>query len=398
MTRKISSIALFVSFAACGVTGAASAQTEWHATFLQHPKKAESRVSLNGDPAQLEDRHWLTVQFSEYAGFRPSLAVLADAESKQQELPEATTEVGKIMREMRMFLPADDVGADERFAADRMNPVVKPIVRAALGATHRFRIVDRDVALQAAMGEQDAGAGGRVSKRSAVRIGNIRGASYGVRAMVIETNPEKDVKSIKLGAGVLGTAGAALGGIAVGGKVAFCRINVQVVDMETADVLFDVIVDGTASEKTMDWGGAVGGLVGRRLPLIGGVGAKSSDKREAVLTDAIKVCAAKAAHYVATQLEDRPFQTSVARADGRSVWVIGGEDLGLRSGMQLELLSRGEVLVDPASGDTVDVETRSIGHVRVVDVKEKSARCEASEGSEGAKAGDFVRYRSKKQM
>jgi len=376
----------------------ALAQSEWKATYLANPKKTEERTVIGTDAGALEDKHWITVQYSEYPGFRPSMAMIVERE-KDEALPEAETPLGAVFRDIARFTRDEDSGESSgQFSPDRMTPIVRPIVRTALGKTNRFRVVDRGVALDAAIAEQDMGAGGRVSKRSAVKIGNIRGASYGVKATVIEANPEKDVRSIKIGAGILGMAGGALGGIAVGGKVAFCRINVQVVDLETGDVIFDTMVDGTASEKTRNWGAAAVGLLTKKLPFgIGGAGVQSQEKQEAILTDAVTACAMKAAHHIATRMEDRPFQTSVAKFDGERVWLIGGSDLGMRPGMSLTLLSNLGYITDPASGDTIDVDTKSIGQVRVVEVKEKVSVCEVVGGGAGGKAGDLARYEMAKK-
>lgn len=391
MGRQSALRMLVVVLVVLGSATAVRAQVEWKASYLQNPKKPEERTPVGADAAGLEDRHWLTLQYSEYAGFRPSMAVLVEKE-KDEALPEAETEIGRMFRDIRRFSGDGDEGSSEEFSAERMTPAARTTMRAALSATNRFRMVDRGVGLQGAMAEQDMAAGGRVSRRSAVKTGNIRGASYGVKTTVIETNPEKEVRKIQVGAGILGTAGAALGGIAVGGKVAFCRLNVEVVDLETGDIIFDTMVDGTASEKTRTWGAAVGGLISRRIPLLGGGGARSESKQEAILTDAVRACAMKAAHYIATKMEDRPFETTVARVDGHRLIVIGGTDIGLRDGMRLALLSRGSPIVDPATGDTIDIETSRIGSVRVAEVKERSSVIEVVEGGAGAKAGDIVKF------
>lgn len=382
-----------------GLGTVAVGEGDWKATYLTNPKKPETRTDVGADPGRLEDKHWLTIQYTAYPSFQPSMALISEQKEKNEKLPEAETEMGKMLRDIKKFTDSgsDEEGSGGQFSREEAEAVVRPAVRAALGATNRFRMVDRDVALQFALGEQDFGQSGRVNKRSAIKSGKVRGASYGVKVTVIETNPEKDVKEIKLGAGILGTAGGALGGIAVGGKVAFCRLNVAVIDVETGDIIFDTMVDGTASEKTRDFGAVLGGVVSRKVPLIGGLGGRKKEKTGVILTDAINACAAKAAHHIATKMEDSPFETLVARVDGPKVTIVGGSDAGIRAGMTLALLSRGEVNVDPATGDTLDWETTAIGKVRVVEPREKTSSCEIIEGGQGAKVGDIARYVQEKK-
>jgi curli biogenesis system outer membrane secretion channel CsgG len=392
--NRVGAFSIVAGMLITGSLGAvASGQGEWKASYLTHPKKPESRTGVEGDPGRLEDKHWLTIEYSAYPGYQPSLALISEKTEKAEKLPEAETEIGKVMRDLARFSRSDEEkGPRQDFSPEAMAPEARQIVRAALGETKRFRVVDRDVALGFALEEQDFGQTGRVSKRSAAKTGKVRGASYGVRVSVIETNPEKDVKEIKAGAGIIGMAGGALGGIAVGGKVAFCRLNVMVIDVETGDIIFDTMVDGTASEKTRDFGAVMGGVISRKVPLIGGIGGRKKDKTGVILTDAITACAAKAAYHIATQMEDRPFETSVARVDGARVTIVGGSDAGMRAGMELDLLSRGEPITDPATGDTLEWDAKAIGKVRVGEVRERTSSCEIVEGGQGAKVGDIVRY------
>src|SRR5438132_1430124 len=76
----------------------------------------------------------------------------------------------------------------------------------------------------------------------------------------IEINPEKESKDIGVGAGVLGHGVLGVGSIGISGKVAFCRLNVRVINSATGEIVQDLTADGTAKSSGMGIGG---GLIGR---------------------------------------------------------------------------------------------------------------------------------------
>jgi hypothetical protein len=111
----------------------------------------------------------------------------------------------------------------------------------------------------------------------------------------------------------------------------------------------------------------------------------------------MQACANKVAFYVATQLEDVPWQGTVASLSGTKITIIGGTNVGLKEGMTLTLLSRGEDVVDPESNEVVGSQTSQIGAIRVVSAQEKFSTCEIVQGGDGAKKGDLVRLEQTKK-
>src|SRR5205823_4823797 len=144
---------------------------------------------------------------------------------------------------------------------------IEDMVRQALTATNRFTMVERTTATGDVLGEQDFGASGRVEDKTAAAIGHLKGAEYIVKATIIELNPQKESRDIRTVAGGMGMRTAGLGSVGVTGKVAFCRLNVRLVNATTGEIVQDLTVDGTAKSSGLVIGGgimkaATGGVYG----------------------------------------------------------------------------------------------------------------------------------------
>src|SRR5262249_56664032 len=94
----------------------------------------------------------------------------------------------------------------------------------------------------------------------------MKGADFLVKATIIELNPEKESKDIKAIGGAMGSTAIGIGSVGISGKVAFCRLNVRIVDATTGVIAQDMTVDGTAGGSGLNLGGgALGGLSGQLM-------------------------------------------------------------------------------------------------------------------------------------
>ena len=84
----------------------------------------------------------------------------------------------------------------------------------------------------------------------------------------------------------------------------------------------------------------------------------------------------------------------MASVSGSKVIINGGTNVGIQVGQMLTLLSKGAEIKDPSSGESLGFDTSEIGTIKVVDVKEKFATCEISDGGQGVKAGDMVKLKN----
>jgi curli biogenesis system outer membrane secretion channel CsgG len=346
-------------------------------------KKGE--VKEMGSPKEMKDKEWLTIHYTEFEGYKPRLGVVA-SEEKTAYPPEYRNEFARMMVDLSGKGPQATLPQNH----------IEDLVRQALMGTNRFKMVERTTATADILDEQDLGASGRVDQKTAAKIGKIKGTEYTVKATIIEINPEKDAKSIKAVGGAMGSSGLGMAGLGLSGKVAFCRLNVRVIRTETSEIVADQTVDGTAKSSMFDLAGGGLGATGGGTGVAGGaVGVKS--KKEAPISDAMQACANKVAYFVANKLEDSPWQGNVASVTGTKVVIIGGTNVGLKEGMTLTLLAKGEDVVDPETNEVIGTESSEIGQIRIVTAQEKFSTCEITQGGEGAKKGDFVRRESAKQ-
>jgi curli biogenesis system outer membrane secretion channel CsgG len=345
---------------------------EWK-PYLEE-KKGEQEFP---DIKTMKDEKWLNVRYTEFAGFKPRLGVVL-SEERRSGPEEYQNEWIRFFSSMQ----------DRETATDGINNV-ETQVRQALNQTNRFTMVERTTALDDVIGEQDLGASGRVDNKTAPAIGKIRGADYTVKVEIIEIDPEKESKQIKAVGGGIGASTLGIGSIGVSGTVAWARVNVRVIRTETGVVVADMTVDGTAKEKGL---GIRGGLIkGVTRGIVGGGGGFDS-KKAASLSDALQVAANKAAYHAAMKLEDVPWEGLVSgvKDDGR-ITINAGTNIGLKTGLTLAILSKGEEVTDPESGESLGFETSEIGMARIVSVDEKFSTCEVVGGGGGAKPGDIVR-------
>jgi len=123
-----------------------------------------------------------------------------------------------------------------------------------LANTGDFTVVER-AKLEPVLVEQDLAAGGRLSKESTVKIGEMTGAQYLVTGAVsaFETNTSNT------------GGGFSIGGISIGGKKgeAYMAIDLRVVNATTSEVAYSRTIEGRASKSGISLGLFKGGFGGR---------------------------------------------------------------------------------------------------------------------------------------
>jgi curli biogenesis system outer membrane secretion channel CsgG len=338
-------------------------------------KKGDKEFPEN--PKELKDEKWLNIAYTEYSGYKPRIGVVM-SEERRSGAQEYSNEWVRLLASMQKNPGAASGGTNN----------TETQVRQALNSTNRFVMVERTTALDDVLGEQDFGASGRVDQKTSAKIGKVKGADYTVKVELIDANPEKESSSIGAIGGGAGARTLGVGSLGLSGKVAWARLNVRVIRTETSEVVADMTVDGTAKGKGFAIGG---GLIKAATKGVAGGAAGYDSKKAASLADALQVAANKAAYYVALQLEDLPWEGSVMKVDGTKVTINAGTNVGLKQGMNLKLLSKGEEMIDPDTNESLGFETSEIGALRIVSVAEKFATCEITTGGQGVKRGDTVR-------
>ncbi len=346
-----------------------------------------TKIEIPGKIEELKDKQWIDVAYPEYAGHKPRIAVVYADEKLDGTVPQATDAWSAWIR-LVYGAPAGPTGT---------NPFnhIEDLLSEALGATHRFTLLDRTSALDDVTREQDMTNGGRVERSTGPSTGRLKGAEFIVKPTVVEIDPDKDPKKIDLGAGMLGWgwAGGGFAGINLSKSVAFCRLYVKVVDATSGEIVQQFMMDGTAARSGLNLRGMGFGFVPAGL---GGGEIGLDSKKKALLSDAMKTCANKVAYQLTGAIQAQPWSGLVASVSGDRIYVNGGSSAGLEQGAILRLVSKGQPIPDPENpnGPPIGFDQTEIGEIRVVSVQEKFAICEIANsrpGAPGPKSGDLVR-------
>lgn len=159
-------------------------------------------------------------------------------------------------------------------------------------------------------------------------------------------------------------------GIGVSSDVAVVSLTLYVIDVESGEIIASKTMEGTASAGSMDFittykDVAIGGKSFFRTPL-----GKATQ-------EVMEQCLAHIAQVIACQ----QWYPSVVKVNGSGLIISGGRDRHLSPGSQWSAYEKGELLIDPKTGDVLGQEPGSYsGRIRVTEVHDKYSTAEILEG------------------
>lgn len=382
MNRRSTSLARTTILAlalvgACAALPRVARAEEWK-PVLNDPKKGTQDIP---DMKKLKDKDWVNVGYTKFDGYKPRISVI-QSESKHIESREYQNEYVRFFASMAN--KPSEKGPDALQAPDAA-------VRQALMGTGRFTLVTRTETFGNARGEQDlAKEEDVIDKKTKVASGKMLGATYQIRASVIEANPEMESKKIGLMGGGIGASTLGIGGFNMSKTVAWVRLEIEMIRSTTGEVVQDFFIDGTSESKGSGFGGA---LLKATTHGVVGAGGMFDTKKAASLSDAMKAAAIKAGYLIGTTFEDIPYEGQVSSASNGRVNIDGGRNMGIKEGMVLDLSSKGECVPDPDDpNNCLGYDMTENGRLRVTKVEEKYSVCEITDrGSLPIKMGDVVK-------
>jgi curli biogenesis system outer membrane secretion channel CsgG len=225
---------------------------------------------------------------------------------------------------------------------------IEAIIIDVLNRTARFRLVERQ-ALGSVLAEQD------------LATGNVLGAEYLVQAVV--TNYEPGTEGKDVGVGALARKIPLLGGVKFKSRKGVVGMNFRLINAETSEIEFTKQVDTQIDEKGLTFGGA-----GFTDDL--GLGGFMSSFSKTPIGQAVIAAVNEGVFELIKQVGSQSATGSVIKADTQEVYVNLGEDR-VTVGDTLQVLSKGEELIDPDTGISLGVEESVLGNVQVFRVAEK---------------------------
>lgn len=132
-------------------------------------------------------------------------------------------------------------------------------------------------------------------------------------------------------------------------QVAFAKVDLRLVDVKTAQVVFATSGAGEASTEAAST-----------------FGFGSQAAYDGTLNDAaIRQAVTDATSRLTTALSSQPWQTYVLKAESNRVFLGGGRSQGLREGMQFEVFTQGEQVKSPQTGSVVTLPGQHVASVRI---------------------------------
>lgn len=132
-------------------------------------------------------------------------------------------------------------------------------------------------------------------------------------------------------------------------QVAFAKVDVRVVDVNTGHVFFATSGAGEASTETAS---------------TFGFGSQAS--YDGTLNDtAIRQAVADAANRLSVEMRSRPWQTYILKVDGNRVFLGGGKSQGIKPGMEFSVQTQGEQVKSPQTGAFVTLPGKRIARIQI---------------------------------
>ena len=296
---------------------------------------------------KVDTKYLLNIEWGDYAGRKARLGVLEVDNNSSTSSYTVSTMMGSV----------------DYSASTTGVPVngIEAIVIDSLSQTGRFRLVER-TELGDVLAEQDLASSGRIAKPSGAKTGNVLGAEYLVQLVVTDYESKTSGTDKGVG-GILTRRVPLLGGIKAGSSTGRVGLNIRLIDAETSEITFTKQIEAVIKETNLAFGGA--GLIGDV-----GLGGFMSQYSKTPVGQAVIAGVNQAVFELIKQVGAKPPEGSIVKADAAQIYVNLGAD-SVAVGDRLQVLKKGEELIDPETGISLGGSTTSIGEIEVTQAQEK---------------------------
>ena len=317
------------------------------ADYVAYSLGEKSKSPLPERIDKVDTKYLLNIEWGEYAGRQARLGVLEVDNNSSANSYTVSTMMG-------------DINYSDSTAGVPVNGI-EAIVIDSLSQTGRFRLVER-TELSDVLAEQDLASSGRVAKPSGAKTGNVLGAEYLVQLVVTdyETNTSGTDKGI---GGLLTSKVPLLGGVKAGSSQGRVGLNIRLIDAETSEITFTKQIEAVIKETNLSFGGA--GLIGDV-----GLGGFMSNYSKTPVGQAVIAGVNQAVFELIKQVGSKPAEGSIVKADAAQIYTNLGSD-AVAIGDRLQVMRKGEELIDPETGISLGGSMTSLGEIEVAQVQEK---------------------------
>jgi len=236
--------------------------------------------------------------------------------------------------------------------------------------TNRFIVIERG-SLNEVLSEQDLGDSGRVRQETAARVGEVLGAQVLVKGAITEFIEKESG----------GAGGIIISGIGIGGKTntGHVAMDIRLIDATTGQIIQAERAEGKITSS------GIGGIA-----FFSGVAFGGTSYKKTALGKATRAAVSQAVKFIVNKMDDQPWQGRVVKAEGNRIYINAGHNMNISMDSVFTVYSKGEELIDPASGLSLGSALSRSGTVRITQVSDKFSIGDAIEGS-GFKRGDVVK-------
>ncbi|MDD5706900.1 MAG: CsgG/HfaB family protein [Kiritimatiellae bacterium] len=238
------------------------------------------------------------------------------------------------------------------------------IMTDALQKSGRFIVLGDAEMRGAAMAEQDLAASGRVAGgKKAPATGQMTPAQLLVRGSITHVQD-----STTGGGGGINFKGISIGGAKDNAEV---NITIYLVDSRTGQVKSSTKVVGKSAKR--------GARIGYSGPKLGGLTGDAGGHMNDNVGKACEDAVGQGVTFLTDQLEQIPWQGSIALVKDGKILVNRGTREGVNVGMRFDV-GQAEEVVDEDTGEVLDSSMTTVGQIEATEVKEKVAYCKALSG------------------
>jgi hypothetical protein len=180
------------------------------------------------------------------------------------------------------------------------------------------------------------------------------GAEYLVQLVVTDYEANTSGTDGAVG-GLLRSSIPLLGGVKGGSSTGRVGLNIRLIDAETSEITFTKQIEAVIKETSLGFGG---------------VGWGSDVALGGFLSKYSKTPVGQAVFELVKQVGAKPAEGSIVKADPTQIYTNLGQD-SVAVGDRLQVLKKGEELIDPDTGISLGGSTTSIGEIEVNQVQEK---------------------------
>ena len=198
------------------------------------------------------------------------------------------------------------------------------------------------------------------------------------------TDYETDVKGKDGGllGGVLAKKVPVIGGVKVKNSYGRVGLNFRLINATTSEIVYTKQIESTIKESGLDFG--AGALFSDAA-----LGGFMSSYSRTPIGQAVIAGVNEGVYDLAQQIGTQPATGSVVKAEGNQVWLNLGSG-AVKMGDRLEVKRKGEELIDPDTGISLGSSDTTLGEIEVTQVQEQFSIARVVALSSNATRGDVV--------